>query len=52
MSQNTTQYGTIEQLYPDISKQQKNTLKLKIPANWDQERVCWNYQSRGNPETG
>ena len=26
--------------------------KLKIPENWDQERVCWNYQSWGNPETG
>ena len=27
-------------------------IKLKIPANWDRGRVCWNYQSHGDPETG
>ena len=27
MSQNTTQYGTIEQLDPDVSKKQKKTYK-------------------------
>ena len=24
--------------------------KFKIPANWNQKRVCCNYQYRGNPE--
>ena len=26
--------------------------KLKRTENWDRERVFWNYQSRGKPETG
>ena len=30
----------------------KKYRKLNRPAKWKQERVCWNYQSRGNPETG
>ena len=30
----------------------KRYRKLKIQANWNQKRVCWNYQSWGNPETG
>ena len=30
----------------------KRHRKLKRPANWDRKRVCQNYQSRGNLETG
>ena len=30
----------------------KRYRNIKRPANWNQKRVCWNYQSQGNPETG
>ena len=30
----------------------KTKKKLKIPSNWDRNRVCWNYQSQGNLGTG
>ena len=51
MLQNTTKSCTIKQQDQYIQKQNKKKIKLKIPANWDQKRVFWNYQYQGNPET-
>ena len=36
-----------------IFKSNKNRhRKTKIPDNWYRKRVLWNYQSRGNRDTG
>ena len=35
-----------------LKSDRKRHRKLKRPVHWDRKRVCCNYQSQGNPETG
>ena len=35
-----------------LATKNKRHKKQNRPADWNWKRVCWNYQSRCNPETG